>query len=53
MYVIDHIKAQLHRDIAADPVTHAWTLNLYLNCERCPQTVSEAAAPRAALGGAT
>jgi hypothetical protein len=41
MYVIDHIKAQLHRDIAADPVTHGWVLNLYLNGERYPQTVCD------------
>ena len=41
MYVIDGIKAQLHRDIAADPRTHGWVLNLYLNGERYPQTVCD------------
>ena len=41
MYLIDGIKAQLHRDIAADPRTHGWVLNLYLNGERYPQTVCD------------
>ena len=41
MYIIDGIKRQIHRDIAADPRTHAWVLNLYLNGERYPQTVCD------------
>src|SRR5947208_2865940 len=41
MYVIDGIKRQLHRDIAGDPRTHGWVLNLYLNGERYPQTVCD------------
>ena len=41
MFLIDGIKAQLHRDIAADPRTHGWVLNLYLNGERYPQTVCD------------
>jgi hypothetical protein len=55
MYVIDGIKAQLHRDIAADPRTHGWVLNLYLNGERYPQTVCDyfqsEYAPTAELAG--
>src|SRR5256885_10741477 len=39
MQIIDGVKRQLHRDIAADPRTHGWVLNLYLNGERYPQTV--------------
>ena len=34
-------QTQLHRDIAADPQTHGWVLNLYLNGERYPQTVCD------------
>src|SRR3954469_16769165 len=41
MYIIDGIKRQLHRDIAGDPRTHGWVLNLYLNGERYPQTVCD------------
>jgi hypothetical protein len=41
MYIINGIKRQLHRDIAADPRTHGWVLNLYLNGERYPQTVCD------------
>jgi hypothetical protein len=41
MYIIDGIKKQLHRDIASDPRTHGWVLNLYLNGERYPQTVCD------------
>src|SRR5438105_3048850 len=41
MYVIDALKRQIHRDIVADPRTHGWVLNLYLNGERYPQTVCD------------
>ncbi|HET6250320.1 MAG TPA: hypothetical protein VFE47_21705 [Tepidisphaeraceae bacterium] len=41
MYIIDGIKKRLHRDVAADPATHGWVLNLYLNGERYPQTVCD------------
>jgi hypothetical protein len=41
MHIIDGIKRQLHRDIAGDPRTHGWVLNLYLNGERYPQTVCD------------
>src|SRR5690348_11661808 len=41
MYIIDGLKRQLHRDIASDPRTHGWVLNLYLNGERYPQTVCD------------
>ena len=41
MYLIDRVKEQLHNDIAADPQTHGWVLNLYLNGERYPQTVCD------------
>jgi hypothetical protein len=41
MQIIDRIKSQWHRDLASDPVTHGWVLNLYLNGERYPQTVCD------------
>lgn len=41
MYVINRLKDRLHRDIARDPQTHGWVLNLYLNGERYPQTVCD------------
>src|SRR3954453_18524523 len=41
MQLINGLKRQLHRDIAADPRTHGWVLNLYLNGERYPQTVCD------------
>lgn len=41
MYVIDRLKSRLHRDIAGDPQTQGWVLNLYLNGERYPQTVCD------------
>jgi hypothetical protein len=41
MYLIDRLKDRLHRDIARDPRTHGWVLNLYLNGERYPQTVCD------------
>ena len=41
MQLIDGLKRQLHRDIASDPRTHGWVLNLYLNGERYPQTVCD------------
>jgi len=41
MQLIDGLKRQLHRDIAADTRTHGWVLNLYLNGERYPQTVCD------------
>jgi hypothetical protein len=41
MFLIDRIKDRLHRDIIRDPRTHGWVLNLYLNGERYPQTVSD------------
>jgi hypothetical protein len=39
--IIDGIKRQFHRDLAADPVTHGWVLNLYLGGERYPQRVCD------------
>jgi len=41
VYIIDRVKNRLHRDIAADPQTQGWVLNLYLNGERYPQTVCD------------
>src|SRR3954453_17045567 len=41
MQLINGLKRQLHRDIAGDPRTHGWVLNLYLNGERYPQTVCD------------
>src|SRR6476660_5279571 len=41
MYLLDGIKRQLRRDIVADPRTHGWALNVYLNGERYPQTVCD------------
>jgi hypothetical protein len=41
MYLINRIKDRLHRDLIADPRTHGWVLNLYLNGERYPQTVGD------------
>jgi rubrerythrin len=40
-HIIDGIKRQFHRDLAADPVTHGWVLNLYLGGERYPQRVCD------------
>jgi hypothetical protein len=39
--LIDHVKDRFHRDLAADPVTHGWVLNLYLGGERYPQRVCD------------
>lgn len=41
MYLVDRIKSRFHRDMVADPVTHGWVLNLYLNGERYPQRVAD------------
>ena len=41
MYIVDRLKYRLHRDIARNPRTHGWVLNLYLNGERYPQTVCD------------
>jgi hypothetical protein len=41
MQIIDRLKTQWHRDLARDPLTHGWVLNLYLNGERYPQTVCD------------
>jgi hypothetical protein len=41
MFLIDGIKARLHRDIVADPVLHGLVLNLYLNGEQYPHRVSD------------
>jgi hypothetical protein len=35
------MKTQLHKDIIADPISHACVLNLYLHGERYPQMVSD------------
>ena len=35
------MKRMWHRDLASDPVTHAWVLNLYRAGERHPQTVKD------------
>jgi|SRR6185369_4593012 len=39
--LIDRVKDRFHRDLAADPVTHGWVLNLYLGGERYPQRVCD------------
>lgn len=39
--IVTRIKQGWHRDLASDPVTHGWGLNLYLNGERYPQTVCD------------
>ena len=39
--IIDRVKDRFHRDIASDPVTHGWVLNLYLEGERYPQRVCD------------
>ncbi len=41
MHIINGIKQQFHRDMVADPVVHAWVLNLYLGGERYPQRVCD------------
>jgi hypothetical protein len=41
MYLVDRIKEHFHRDLVADPVTHGWVINLYLNGERYPQRVTD------------
>lgn len=41
MNIVDRTKICFHRDLARDPLTHAWVLNLYLNGERYPQTVCD------------
>ena len=35
------MKRMWHRDLASDPTTHAWVLNLYRAGERHPQTVKD------------
>lgn len=54
--IVDGIKRQFHRDLASDPVTHGWVLNLYLGGERYPQRVCDyfqsAYAPNADLAKA-
>jgi hypothetical protein len=40
-WIIDRVKERFHRDIASDPVTHGWVLNLYLAGERYPQRVCD------------
>ena len=39
--LIGRIKQGWHTDLLRNPATHAWVLNLYLNGERYPQTVSD------------
>jgi hypothetical protein len=39
--IVDRVKDRFHRDIASDPVTHGWVLNLYLEGERYPQRVCD------------
>src|SRR3982751_5270108 len=39
--IIDRVKDRFHRDVASDPVTHGWVLNLYLEGERYPQQVCD------------
>lgn len=41
MFLVDRIKDRFHRDLVADPVTHGWVINLYLNGERYPQRVTD------------
>lgn len=41
MFFVDKIKDRFHRDLVADPVTHGWVINLYLNGERYPQRVTD------------
>ena len=39
--IVDRAKQQWHRDLAADPTTHAWVLNLYRAGEQHPETVDD------------
>ena len=39
--VIDRIKIQFHKDLAASPESHGWVLNLYRGGERYPQRVCD------------
>lgn len=39
--IVDRVKDRFHRDVAADPATHAWVLNLYREGERYPQQVCD------------
>jgi len=39
--IVDRVKDRFHRDVASDPVTHGWVLNLYLEGERYPQQVCD------------
>jgi hypothetical protein len=38
---VDRVKDRFHRDLAADPLTHGWVLNLYRAGERYPQRVCD------------
>jgi hypothetical protein len=39
--IVDRLKLQWHKDLAADPITHAWVLNLYRAGEQHPETVDD------------
>ncbi len=39
--IVTAVKRLWHTDLAADPVAHAWALNLYRAGERHPQTVAD------------
>ena len=39
--IVDRVKDRFHRDLASDPQTHGWVLNLYLGGERYPQRVCD------------
>ena len=41
MFIINGMKARMHREVVANPLTHGWVLNLYLNGERYPETVCD------------
>ncbi len=37
----ERVKLRLHMDLAGDPTTHAWVINLYRAGEKHPETVSD------------
>ncbi len=41
MNIVDRVKQKWHEDLIANPLSHGWVLNLYLNGERYPQMVCD------------
>ena len=37
----EQVKLRLHMDLASDPTTHAWVINLYRAGEKHPETVDD------------